>query len=432
MKQLKDIFGRKTSIWLSLSIILVTIALWWAFDPLIVNTYVMRLPVGYDLDRIVKLEVASSVVVREIGSDNIVPTDDWFHDSEEQQMLSRVQELPEVEQAYRATSSPLGFGMVGSNSWFYQDADSVLGWKFGFRPDSRMFEVYGMRSLTPDVPTSELTHDCNQDESIILTRSFALAVFGTIDVAGRLLRSQKQDYSSDKITWVDTWYRVRAVVEDVRYAPYDRDMNIVFTCTSGDGDCAPIVLRLREDCDARRFISEREGELQHDLITEHRYIRSAVSARDAFDLSIRQTRLGRQMRHGLLIATFFAINLAFGVFGTLLMYTRQRREEAGIRRAFGATKWSVFCGIIREVWLLTTISVTVGCAIYFQFASAHGLYELQGHNPSVHLWFDDFGTHFLLVSAVVYLIILCTVLIGTAIPAWRICRSEITNALKDE
>ena len=89
MKQLKDIFGRKTSIWLSLSIILVTIALWWAFDPLIVNTYVMRLPVGYDLDRIVKLEVASSVVVREIGSDNIVPTDDWFHDSEEQLMLSR-------------------------------------------------------------------------------------------------------------------------------------------------------------------------------------------------------------------------------------------------------------------------------------------------------------------------------------------------------
>ena len=144
MKQLKDIFGRKTSIWLSLSIILVTIALWWAFDPLIVNTYVMRLPVGYDLDRIVKLEVASSVVVREIGSDNIVPTDDWFHDSEEQQMLSRVQELPEVEQAYRATSSPLGFGMVGSNSWFYHDADSVLGWKFRFRPDSRMFEVYGM------------------------------------------------------------------------------------------------------------------------------------------------------------------------------------------------------------------------------------------------------------------------------------------------
>jgi ABC-type lipoprotein release transport system permease subunit len=55
-----------------------------------------------------------------------------------------------------------------------------------------------------------------------------------------------------------------------------------------------------------------------------------------------------------------------------------------------------------------------------------------GHNPAVRYWFDDFGTHFLVVSVIVYLIILCAVLIATAIPAWRICRSEITVALKDE
>ena len=432
MKQLKELFRRKTSIWLALSLILVTIALWWTFDPLIVNTYVMRLPVGYDLDRIVKLEVASSVAIREMGEDRRVPTEDWYFDNEERQMLSRVQELPEVEQAYRAINNPIGFGVVSVSSWFYHDADSVVGWKYGFMPNSNMFEVYGLHSLTPGVPTSELTHDCEWDESVILTRSFALAVFGTIDVAGRQLRSQKLDFSSDDMAWVDTWYHVRAVVEDVRYAPYDRDMGIVFVCTSGASVCAPIVLRLREGCNARRFISEREGELQHDLITEHRYIRSAMTARDAFDLSMKQTALGRQMRHGLLIAAFFAINLAFGVIGTLLMYTRQRREEAGVRRAFGATKWSVFWGFIREAWLLTTVSVIVGCIIYFQFASVHGLYEQLGHNPAIHLWFDDFATHFMVVSIFVYLIILSTVLIATTIPAWRICRSEITEALKDE
>ena len=121
------------------------------------------------------------------------------------------------------------------------------------------------------------------------------------------------------------------------------------------------------------------------------------------------------------------------MFGTLLMYTRQRREEAGVRRAFGATKWSVFWGFIREAWLLTTLSVVAGCAIYFQYAIAHGLYsDFGSFNPAVRYWFDDFGTHFLVVSAIVYLIILCAVLIATAIPAWRICRSEITEALKDE
>ena len=56
----------------------------------------------------------------------------------------------------------------------------------------------------------------------------------------------------------------------------------------------------------------------------------------------------------------------------------------------------------------------------------------SGHNPNIHYWFDSFGTHFLVVSTCVYLIILCTVLVGTAIPAWRICRSEITEALKEE
>ena len=115
------------------------------------------------------------------------------------------------------------------------------------------------------------------------------------------------------------------------------------------------------------------------------------------------------------------------------MYTRQRREEAGVRRAFGATMWSVFRGFISEAWLLTTISVLLGCAVYFQIAASKGLCDdFMGHNLTVHYWFDDFGTHFLVVSIIVYLIILCAVLVATAIPAWRICRSEITEALKDE
>ena len=157
------------------------------------------------------------------------------------------------------------------------------------------------------------------------------------------------------------------------------------------------------------------------------------TAREASELDLNSSWMGKQTRRNLLIAAFFAINLAFGVFGTLLMYTRQRREEAGVRRAFGATKWSVFWGFIREAWLLTTLSVVAGCAIYFQYATAHGLYSDFGSlNPAVHFWFDDFGTHFLVVSAIVYLIILCTVLIATAIPAWSICRSEITEAIKEE
>ena len=96
------------------------------------------------------------------------------------------------------------------------------------------------------------------------------------------------------------------------------------------------------------------------------------------------------------------------------------------------TKWSVFLGFLREAWLLTTVSVVIGCIIYFQFAAARGLGDDYGtHNPAVHFWFDSFGTHFLVVSACVYLIILGTVLVATAIPAWRISRSNIVEAIKE-
>ena len=52
--------------------------------------------------------------------------------------------------------------------------------------------------------------------------------------------------------------------------------------------------------------------------------------------------------------------------------------------------------------------------------------------PTDKTWVDYFWPHFLVVSSVVYIIILCTVLIGTAIPAVKIIGSKITNALRDE
>ena len=61
------------------------------------------------------------------------------------------------------------------------------------------------------------------------------------------------------------------------------------------------------------------------------------------------------------------------------------------------------------------------------------LYTIQDAVLSTDkIWFDDFGTHLFVVSAIVYLIILCAVLIATAIPAVKIIGARITHALRDE
>ena len=195
----------------------------------------------------------------------------------------------------------------------------------------------------------------------------------------------------------------------------------------------PIIVRLREGVNADRFVQEHQQEVQREMVTEHCYVRQMLTAREAFEKGYGEVRMKRMTRRNLLIAAFFATNLAFGVLGTLLMYTQQRREEAGVKRAFGATRWRVFWDFIREAWLLTTVSVVIGCVIYFQFAASHGLFGMESNdNPAVHFWFYDFGKHFIVVSLIVYIIILCTVLVGTAIPAWHICRSTITEAIREE
>ncbi|MBQ5713950.1 MAG: FtsX-like permease family protein [Bacteroidaceae bacterium] len=421
---------RHGALWLALELILVTFACWWAFDPVIVTSYVARLPLGYDIDRMVKLQVASSSNYKERDADQYAIM------QEEERLLGKVREMDGVEQAYRAKFVPMGLGLVGGIYFLYNDnGDSIQVYGFRFEPDSKMFEVYGMKSLTPGVPTNELTHDCEWDKSIIIPRSLAMGLFGTTDVAGRNVLVCYYGWDEEKMEtgWLKKHYNIRAVVEDVRYQSFDHNYATVFLCSGGENLNVPIIVRLREGVNADCFVQEHQQEVQREMVTEHCYVRQMLTVREALEKGYGEVTMKRMTRRNLLFAAFFATNMAFGVLGTLLMYMRQRREEAGVRRAFGATRWSIFWGFIREAWLLTTISVIIGCTIYFQFATAKGLFTFGSHsNPAVHFWFDDFGTHFLVVSACVYIIILCTVLLGTAIPAWRISRSEITESLREE
>ncbi|MBR5394345.1 MAG: ABC transporter permease [Bacteroidaceae bacterium] len=421
MKTLKNIFSRSTSLWLALELILVTVICWWTFAPVLENLYLWYLPYGYDADRMVRMEVVSTLN----GTERMNRQEEIC--TEEEMLLRKVQEIDDVELAFRTVYTAPGFSShllhckIGDSTWIRFPT-------IYFQRESPIFKAYGIQSLTPEVSTSELTNDCEEDKTIILSRTFAMAAFGTTGVAGRTIQLYYVAQNEFKE------YRIRAVVEDVRQGGMYPDNTIGYVCSTQGQTLTnrPIIVRLREGVSAEQFREKCEHELLHTLMTEHCYIRKIETVWEQNSFNMRRSK-GRLMGRNILIAAFFAINMAFGVFGTLLMYMRQRREEAGVRRAFGATRWSVFWGFIREAWLLTTVSVLIGCIIYFQYQVSGDFYETGIYtNPAVHHWFDSIETHFPIVSLCVYLYILCTVLIGTAIPAWRICRSKITEAIKEE
>ena len=173
-----------------------------------------------------------------------------------------------------------------------------------------------------------------------------------------------------------------------------------------------------------------------------------ISRMMTFDDHLQQMELdtGRtqEVNRKLMLALFFLVNLMLAVIGAVWLHAKRHTEECGVHRAFGATKLRLLLGFLWRNALLGTAAVIVGLIVYLNYAHSglhvgengeycETFYTIQNYAlASDKTWVDYFWPHFLVVSVIVYLIILCAVLIATAIPAWRICRSEITVALKDE
>lgn len=139
------------------------------------------------------------------------------------------------------------------------------------------------------------------------------------------------------------------------------------------------------------------------------------------------------------LGAFFLFCLFLGVSGTFWMQTDSRREEIGIMKSFGATSAHIIRILITEGIILATAAVMAGCFIYLQYALKEGLYtpiRTFGNNLygllSGRYWFEDFATHFAIVSFITWAIVVIVVCIGIYIPASRISRITPTDALRDE
>ena len=198
-----------------------------------------------------------------------------------------------------------------------------------------------------------------------------------------------------------------------------------------------IVLRLKPGINPRRFAEEQNYHAWN--YASDNYAVASFTAYDDIGSSRNQfatPSLSYDFNLQIATAVFFLINLCLGVIGTFWMQTKRRTEESGIMRAFGATKRRIMSMFLAEGWVLATVSMFIACVLYLNYVKmGFGELCISTHQPSTQpdpTWVADKPLHFLIVSAIVYLIILCTVLIGTAIPAVKIIGAKITNALRDE
>ena len=420
---------------LFLELVIITVVAWAVFDPAVVNLYYRSLPLGYDTGQLLYAETEVNGSWDELVDG--VPQDPYeMTEKRRDQILRQLMATEGVESAYLYEQD---YGSIGySRPAFSEcvvDGDTLYLASINYVTGTHFFETYGLKPLPGSPSAADLSRLSYQDQQVVLTRSGAIALFGTADVVGRHFTiSYDSAYEAT----------VAGVVEDIRMSVSNTIHSMIIKPQKPQYTNCRYVIRLKKGVNAQRFAEEHGKK----LISSGQTGFSRISRITTFDEYLKRLELddGRtqEVNRSLALALFFLINLMLAVIGTVWLHAKRRTEECGVRRAFGATRGRLLFNFLWRNALLSTAAVVVGLVIYLNYAHS-GIQVFDGEEycetlytidaailPTDRAWPEHFWPHFLVVSAVVYIIILCTVLIGTAIPAVKIIGAKITNALRDE
>lgn len=432
--KLNNILNANT--WLFIELVIITVVAWAVFDPAVVNLYYRSLPLGYDNGQLLYAETEVNGSWSEVIDG--VPQDPYEMTEKRRDQILR--QLMATEGVESACLYEQDYGAMGYSRPSFRECvaggDTLYLASINFTSDAHFFETYGLKPLPGSPSAAELSRLSYQEQQVVLTRSGAIALFGTADVVGRRLTISSSDPAIEAT--------VAGVVEDFRMSVSNTIRSIIIKPQKPQYTTCRYVIRLKKGLNAHRFVEEHGKE----LIGSGQMGFSRISRLTTFDEYLQRLELdeGRtqEVNRSLALALFFLVNLMLAVIGTVWLHAKRRTEECGVRRAFGATRGRLLFDFLWRNALLATAAVALGLVIYLNYAHS-GIQEYDGGEyyetlytidaailPTDKAWPEQFWPHFLTVSAVVYLIILCTVLIGTAIPALKIIGTRIIHALRDE
>ena len=425
---LKNLWTRRRQhVWLCVELVLISVVSWFVIDPLFVEVYdIFVEPDGFDTSSLCCLRPMNDY-------DDVCGEDSEALEKDLNVIKNKILEMDEVESLCFETSWFL-FSDVNQHSYVSLPGDTtkscygVVNWVIDV--DNDYFKTYGYKVIAGNP---------NEEDGAIITRSVAEKLYGKTDVCGATIsiwnaseRRVEEDVDDKKII---------AVIEDVkmgknfncRHSIFYRSKSRQFSAASVE--C--ILVRLKAGVDADAFCEQLRPTMQKELRSGKTYVGEVETLDHLVEQDFRHSGYTGYLRRQISLAIFFMVNLCLGTIGTFWLQTRKRKEEIGIRRSFGASRLRIMGEFLTEGFVLTTICHIVGCFLFLQYAISFGLSRglMRTDMPLSHIndsWLNHFAPHFLAVGIFIYLIILLTVSIGIAIPAWNICRKKPVEALRDE
>jgi putative ABC transport system permease protein len=193
----------------------------------------------------------------------------------------------------------------------------------------------------------EASDDSRGEQVAVINRTMAARQFPNEDPIDRRIK-----------TFDSSWLRIVGIVEDVRHVGLTRD---------------PVTEMYRPIAQTASPVFTLVVRSEHDPATLASAARTAVQTIDAdlpiYDVRTMDDRIASSVAQTrgtmllLLVTAVLAATLSgVAIYGSIWYSVSQRIPEIGVRLALGASRASVFAGVLRRALWLTAVGVTVGIA----------------------------------------------------------------------
>ena len=173
---------RRSNLWLFIELILVSILTWVIVDPIAVVTSDLNMPLGYDADRLVALQLNSYPNSSELyrAENDSVDTANSQLDA----IMAKLRAYPEVKYASCIYSMWGGAPGMSSTSWnYFITGDSIIDKKlksvlvFEVDAGENTLETFGFKSVPGSMTVEEISSKPLGDREIVLSKEMAERYF---------------------------------------------------------------------------------------------------------------------------------------------------------------------------------------------------------------------------------------------------------------
>lgn len=431
-----NLWSRRKKIgWIFTELVIVTMILWVLIDVSTVFLYNKSLPNGYDNDRLCQVDI------RTYSEDDPMYNEEYG--TEEacneniERILRKVRNYEGVENATYIFTSWQYLGTSGVQNYTIKSGNEAVDSLIKpihimrFHLNTNYFETYGIETAEGSPSPEELSKLNFAWNDVVVTEDVAKRFFGKENAVGKKLFFI--DWKKDTI-----WCPIKAVVKDVRHQSYRPNSALIFRPLLKPElyDYCKLVVRVRVGVDMSDFLKGFDEFVNKELNVGNFYAQKVESLNEIIRVS--EVSYVTLNDITLILTVFFLINISLGIVGTFWLQIRDRVEEMGVLRTYGATKRNIRIMLLGEGFVLSTLAVFVGCMLYLQIAlhtelvgTSLGMSYDIGTNLT-DSWILHFGEHFMIISLLCYVVITITVLVGIYIPAHSISNVNPIDSLRDE